>query len=143
MTPTAEYSAMLYALADEIREQEGCVTASPEEIEDAAERMDVQTVTINVLMKQRDGLLAAIREILDDAEECQDHDDWTAMLVSLDAFHNLDTAYNATINTEKSYGRPEKKAEIETTVQAIVFYPAGSLGEPIDIEIERYKDGWK
>lgn len=29
------------------------------------------------------------------------------------------------------YGQPEKKAEIETAVPAIVFYAAGSLGEEV------------
>jgi hypothetical protein len=37
---------MLYALADEIRREEGCVTESAERVEAAAERLDTLTVTI-------------------------------------------------------------------------------------------------
>lgn len=60
------------------------------------ERNDIET-----LMKQRDELLTAIREVLDDAEDCLDADEWAAMLVSLEAFHNLDTAYDAAVVSVK------------------------------------------
>ena len=60
---TKEYAAMLYALADEIRREEGCVTESPELVEQAATRLDEQTVTINELRRQRGVLLDALREI--------------------------------------------------------------------------------
>lgn len=50
MKETREYSQMLYALADEIRDQEGCVTESAESVEEAAERLDAQTVTIKALI---------------------------------------------------------------------------------------------
>lgn len=46
MTETRNNSAMLYALAEEIRSQEGCVTESADRVEAAAERMDTLTVTI-------------------------------------------------------------------------------------------------
>lgn len=52
---------------------------------------------IDTLVKERDELVAAIKEVIDDAEECLDHDEWAAMLVSLDAFHNLSTAYEAAL----------------------------------------------
>jgi len=51
--------------------------------------------------KQRDELLTAIREVFDDAEECQDYGGWTAMMISLDAFHNLDTTYESVIDSVK------------------------------------------
>ena len=60
---TKAYSAMLYALADEIRRDEGCVTESPKRVEDAAERLDEQTVMINELRRQRGELLNALRQI--------------------------------------------------------------------------------
>lgn len=60
MTETREYSAMLYALADEIRREEGCVTTSAERVEEAAERLDLQTVRISVMAAQRADLLTAL-----------------------------------------------------------------------------------
>ena len=57
---TKVYSAMLYALADEMRREEGCVTESPELVEQAATRLDEQTVTINELRRQRGELLNAL-----------------------------------------------------------------------------------
>ena len=112
MTPTAEYSSMLYALSDEIREQEGRVTASPEEIEYAAERLDVQTITIMVLLS----LLERIKP----------HSSYLP--------GDVDDALHAAIDKAKYYGMAEKTAKNENSAPAIVFYPAGSLGDPIDIE---------
>ena len=60
---TKAYSAMLYALADEMRREEGCVTESPELVEQAATRLDEQTVTINELRRQHGVLLDALRQI--------------------------------------------------------------------------------
>ena len=59
-TATKTYSAMLYALADEMSREEGCVTESPELVEQAATRLDEQTVTINELRRQRGELLNAL-----------------------------------------------------------------------------------
>ena len=52
---------------------------------------------LETLRQQRDELLKAIREVLDDAEECSDADDWTAMCLSLEAYHNLCTSYDDTL----------------------------------------------
>ena len=60
MMETREYSALLYALADEIRREEGCVTEAPERIQEAAYRLDCQTIEITVLKRQREKLLAAL-----------------------------------------------------------------------------------
>lgn len=68
--PTKEYSAMLYALADEIRREEGCVTEAAEEVEAAAERMDTLTVTIRGLEAQRARLL----DVMDSAARTLDRD---------------------------------------------------------------------
>lgn len=59
-TATKTYSAMLYALAAEMRREEGCVTESPELVEQAATRLDEHTVTINELRRQRGELLNAL-----------------------------------------------------------------------------------
>ncbi len=63
MTETREYSAMLYALADEIRAEEGCVTESAERVEQAAERLDSQTLTIRCLEIERAELLAVLDKL--------------------------------------------------------------------------------
>lgn len=61
--PTKQYSAMLYALAKEMRDEEGCVTESDQLVEQAAERLDSQTVEITVLKKQNDELLSALEKM--------------------------------------------------------------------------------
>lgn len=48
MTETKTYSAMLYLLADQI-DNDGPEFESAETVREAAERMDTQTVAINVL----------------------------------------------------------------------------------------------
>jgi len=52
-----EFSAMLYALADEIDSEEGCVTESSENVRAAAERLDLQTVTIYALTSTLERIL--------------------------------------------------------------------------------------
>ena len=68
---TKNYSAMLYALADEMRREEGCVTESPEIVEQAATRLDEQTVTINELRRQHGVLLDALHLALPFVEDCE------------------------------------------------------------------------
>mgnify|MGYP003622012378 CR=1 FL=1 len=43
------------------------------------------------LAEQNAKLKDALKTVVDDAEECTDHDDWTAMLLSLDAYHIAST----------------------------------------------------
>lgn len=62
-TETKTYSAMLYALSDEMRREEGCVTESPELVEQAATRLDEQTVTINELRRQHSVAVDALCQI--------------------------------------------------------------------------------
>ena len=71
MTETKTYSAMLYALADEMRREEGCVTESPELVEQSATRLDEQTVTINELRRQHGVLLDALHIALPFVEDCE------------------------------------------------------------------------
>lgn len=66
---TKTYAAMLYALAAEMRKEEGCVTESPELVEQAATRLDEQTVTINELRRQRGVLLDALHVALPFVED--------------------------------------------------------------------------
>ena len=68
---TKAYSAMLYALADEMRREEGCVTESPELVEQAATRLDEQTVTINELRRQHGVLMDALHLALPFVEDCE------------------------------------------------------------------------
>lgn len=62
---TKEYSAMLYALADELDAEEGCTTEDPETIREAAQRMDELTVTIRGMEIQHNGLLKAAEAVVD------------------------------------------------------------------------------
>ena len=71
MTETKAYSAMLYALAAEMRREEGCVTESPELVEQAATRLDEQTVTINELRRQHGVLMDALHLALPFVEDCE------------------------------------------------------------------------
>lgn len=64
MTPTKQFSALLYALANQVRNRQA-VMIPPERIEDAAERLDTLTVTIRGLEIQRNELLAALEEMVD------------------------------------------------------------------------------
>ena len=43
------------------------------------------------LAEQNEKMKDALKTVVDDAEECTDHDDWTAMLLSLDAYHIAST----------------------------------------------------
>lgn len=54
--PSAELSGLLYALADEIRAEEGCVTESADNVEAAALRIDEQTLEIRCLKIEHDTL---------------------------------------------------------------------------------------
>lgn len=63
MVPSNVYSKALYDLAEEIDKNEGCVTCSSVLGEGAAERIDMQTVTIRGLEIQRDELLSFAEEV--------------------------------------------------------------------------------
>lgn len=139
MTETRTYSAMLYDLADEMRREEGCVTEFPEAVEEAAERLDEQTMAITVLLK---AIRAARSRIESDRETLFDcHKDLATNTVTDEAgLHGL-AEYDAALRVIDSaiactqcYGQPEKQAKTETSVPAIVSYPTGSLGEAIDSE---------
>ena len=43
------------------------------------------------LAEQIEKLKDALKTVVDDAEECTDHDDWTAMLLSLETYHIAST----------------------------------------------------
>lgn len=123
MIATKTYSAMLYALADDIRYNNPIVTDA-ENVEEAAERLDLQTVKINVLKDQHEHLLTALEAAVQ----------WAAPMAEapVDARPNWFDLSRRAIARVKSYGQPEKQAKTETSVPAIVFFPAGSLGEEVE-----------
>ena len=49
------------------------------------------TEKLAALAEQNEKMKDALKTVVDDAEECTDHDDWTAMLLSLDAYHDAST----------------------------------------------------
>ncbi len=59
------------------------------EIEQLRQRVAELEAERDALKQQRDELLAAAEAIEIDAEECLDFDEFTAMLVSIDAYHGL------------------------------------------------------
>ena len=61
---------MLYALAEEVRCEDGCVTVSADRIEEAAERLDAQTVMIRGFELQRDALLEIMEELVECHGDC-------------------------------------------------------------------------
>ena len=186
MKSSYEYSGMLYSLASEIRRDEGCVTKSAEQVEEAAERIDVQTITISVLTNQRDELLQAktsmtaqyhsdgatikrleeqsnglltvlinVRNALESVNEMGD-----GPIVDTIWYGPAETLFDymdAELDKFESHSQPEKQAKTEprtkcntpnlcreygracdfglqlpeTSVPALVFYPAESLGEEV------------
>ena len=56
-------------LLDRVRREEGCVTESPELVEQAATRLDEQTVTINELRRQHGVLMNALHLALPFVED--------------------------------------------------------------------------
>lgn len=137
MIETRTYSAMLYDLAAEIRREKGCVTEFPEAVEEAAERLDEQTMAITVLIKAINSARSRISIDRQSLFDC--HKNWETNTVTdeagLQGLAEYDDALrliDSAIACTKCYGRPEKSAKNETTVPAIVSYPTGSLGEPID-----------
>ena len=67
--PTKHYSTMLYALADEIDREEGCVTESAENVRQAAERIDAQHVTIAGYKITAGILLRTLQRLVEIADE--------------------------------------------------------------------------
>lgn len=110
---TKTYSAMLYALADELRKASPAhpVLASPEPLEEAAERLDMLTVTIRGLVIQRDELLASLDAFISEHEECEDSDGWMAFMCSPEAFHVASEAADSV--KAATCGEPGKPAKTE------------------------------
>lgn len=80
--------------------------------------------------RERDILLAAIEKLSRRFEACIDGEAG-APASSIASWHDIASVATASV---KCYGQPEKQPKTETAVPAIVFYPAGSLGETIDSE---------
>lgn len=139
---TREYSAMLYALAQEIRDEEGCVTVSAEQVEDAATRMDTLTVTIRGLEIQRDKSLADAETLLAQGHrlalelECLllDTKDTAAVSKWWDSAQDALQDWRGCVQQSaenETQAILTRTDETQSAIQAIVFYPAGSLGEEV------------
>lgn len=139
---TKTYSAMLYAMAQEIRDEEGCVTVSAEQVEYAAERMDTLTVTILGLEIQRDKSLTDAETLMAQGHrlalelECLLLETKDTAAVSKwwgsaqDALQDWRDCVQQSAKNETQAGLMLTD-ETQTAVPAIVFYPAGSLGEEV------------
>ena len=92
---SAQYVDGLETRIKELREQVAILTKE----RDIKEHCIVQLEAEDLRMKEKLAGLAgqnekmkdALKTVVDDAEECTDHDDWTAMLLSLDAYHIAST----------------------------------------------------
>ncbi len=69
-----------------------------EENKEAVKQLDSErqanallTEELAALAEQNEKMKDALKTVVDDAEECTDHDDWTAMLLSLEAYHIAST----------------------------------------------------
>lgn len=85
-------------------------------------------VAIRSIQKQRDELLAALREISDDYA---DRFDLSSPSTNPGIKYVIENA-RAAIANAKHNGQHEKQPENESAAPAIVFYPAGSLGEEVN-----------
>lgn len=173
---TKKYSAMLYALADEIRKEEGCVTVSARTVEEAAYRMDIQTVEINVITKQRDELLTVLELSRSALDTCQETRFANVQMFNIQLVNDALFKASSTIasvkggllqpvdqNSQAENGPDQIKScgdsvhadgdfvvqgevslsglddqtisaatsDERSGIPAIVFYPAGSLGEEV------------
>ena len=67
-------------------------------------RQDLHCVASD-LSAQNEKLKDALRTVVDDSEECTDFDGWTAMLLSLDAYHIASTCLEETgIRARRNHG---------------------------------------
>ena len=63
------------------------------------------TEELAALAAQNEKLKDALRTVVDDSEECTDFDGWTAMLLSLDAYHIASTCLEETgIHARRNHG---------------------------------------
>lgn len=140
--PTKAYSAMLYTIACEVRDNDGCVTVAPERIEEAAERLDSLTIVIRGQKIQYDDMRASMLDTFSVAHRlaleleclllsCTDTAAtakwWDSANEALDQWRDF--------CREDANGQPEKQAKTEIiSAPALVFYPAGSIGEEVEEE---------
>lgn len=113
---------MLYALADEIRAEEGCTTVSAEIVEESAERLDTQTVTMNALVASHKRMVEALETIARTSTD-KATGRLAARTAAAHAWHEIEQDLSGLVVKES--------LTTETTAPAIIFYPAGSLGEEV------------
>lgn len=88
--------------------------------------------SVSSLVNQRNGLLtvlANVRNALESANEMGD-----GPIIDTIWYGPAETLFDyidAHLANFSGHGQPEKIAETETSVPALVFYPAGSLGEEV------------
>jgi hypothetical protein len=118
------------AMAETIRAIAGLCTYRHESKEDFIGRVravlgDDPDLRVSNIRKQRDDLLAALEKCRKELSAwMRDHGDDIGTREAV-------SEARAAIASAKSYGHPDKSAENETTIPAIIFYPAGSLGEEV------------
>jgi hypothetical protein len=117
-------------MAETIRAIAGLCTYRHESKEDFIGRVravlgDDPDLRVSNIRKQRDDLLAALEKCRKELSAwMRDHGDDIGTREAV-------SEARAAIASAKSYGHPDKSAENETTIPAIIFYPAGSLGEEV------------
>ena len=118
------------AIAETIRAIAGLCTYRHESKEAFIGRVravlgDDPDLRVSNIRKQRDDLLAALEKCRKELSAwMRDHGDDIGTREAV-------SEARAAIASAKSYGHPDKSAENETTIPAIIFYPAGSLGEEV------------
>lgn len=76
---------------------------------------DLLSEEIYRLKSENQKLKVAIREVIDDIEECEDSDGWMAMLLSTEAFHNLDTVYSE-VTHHDTFAHTQSKPKTPYTI---------------------------
>lgn len=103
-----------------------CAGISTENLEDNKPIIELANA-YNVALRQRDELLAAL-EYIRGLAACEEVRDFPTI-------HNTANAAIASVKADHFRGVTKMIDEAsETSIPAIVFYPAGSLGEPVDSE---------
>jgi len=136
------------AMAETINAIAGLCTYQHESKEDFIGRVravlgDDPDLRLSIVRKERDELLAALEPFATAfkpaAEQLRKYGASDVMLTYLDrntvtptmTMGDFRRAFEAVTGT-KCHGQQEKQAETETTVPALVFFPAGSLGEEVE-----------
>ena len=102
----------LQSLIKSTEETKSFLLKKSEENKEAVKQLDSErqanallTEELAALAAQNEKLKDALRTVVDDSEECTDFDGWTAMLLSLDAYHIASTCLEETgIRARRNHG---------------------------------------